>query len=517
LADQAWQNVVQRTVLMQEARRRGIKVTDDEVVTYIRRNPLQQFLQNPALMTDGRFDMQKYQQFLNDPRYDLTALEDYVRSLLPLEKLRQEVAATISVTDAEVRERFLADEEKVQATYLMVTTRAFRDTTVAVTDEEIQAHYAAHGDDFERPEQAVLSYVLFEKKPSEQDDQETKGRADEILEEAKSGTDFAELAQFSSEDVGTAPKGGDLGFFGRGAMVKEFEEAAFSAEPGQLVGPVKTKFGYHVIKVEEKRRNEAGEEEVRARHVLLKVETSGETMSAIRDAADEFSRAASKEGFAKAAAAAGLTPSTTTGFTKGDFVSGIGIFRRANSFAFTSPKGATSPTLDGPRGYYVLTVEERIPAGVPSLEEIRDPVRQQVFTARARDAARARANEALAAVRSGATFDEAVSRFGAEKRETGLVARTATIPGIGRETPFIHAAFALGPGEIAGVIEQNAGFYIVRADQKIPADESLLATKKDELRNAVFQEKMSARFSEFVQDLVETAKIEDRRGWQVET
>ncbi len=517
LADQAWRNVVQRTVLMQEARRRGIKVTDDEIVTYIRRNPLDQFLQNPALMTDGRFDMQKYQQFLNDPRYDLTALEDYVRSLLPLEKLRQEVAATISVTDAEVRERFLADEEKVQATYMLFSTRAFRDTSVAVTDEEIQAHYTAHGDDFERPEQAVLSYVLFEKKPSEQDDQETKARAEEILEEAKTGTDFAELAQFSSEDAGSAAKGGDLGFFGRGAMVKEFEEAAFSAEPGQVVGPVKTQFGYHVIKVEEKRRNEAGGEEVRARHVLLKVEASGETMSAIRDAADEFARSASKEGFAEAAAAAGLTPTATAPFTNGDFVAGIGIFRRANAFAFTSPKGATSPTLDGPRGYYVLAVEQRIPAGVPPLEEIREQVRQQVFTARARDAARARANEALAAVRAGATFDEAVARFGAEKRETGLVARSATIVGIGRDTPFIHAAFALGPGEIAGVVEQNAGFYIARVETKVPADETLFAAKKDELRNAVFQEKMSARFSEFVEDLVETAKIEDRRGWQAET
>jgi peptidyl-prolyl cis-trans isomerase D len=516
-ADQAWQNIVQRTVLMQEARRRKIKVTDAEVVAYIRRNPLEQFLQNPSLQTDGRFDMQKYQQFLNDPRFDLTPLEDYVRSLLPLEKLRQEVAATVSVTDAEIRERFLADEEKVEATYLLIATRAFRDTSVAVTDEETQAYYAAHGDDFKRPEQAALSYVFFEKKASEQDDQEARTRADEILEEAKGGEDFADLAQFSSEDAGTAAKGGDLGFFGRGAMVKEFDDAAFAAEAGAIVGPVKTRFGYHVIKVEEKRRNAAGEEELRARHVLIKVEPSGETVSAIRDAAAEFAAAAAKEGFAKAAAAAGLTPSATTPFTKGDFVAGIGIFRRANVFAFASATGQTSPALDGPRGYYVFAVEQRIPPGVPPLDEIRDLVRQQIFTTRARDAARARADEALAAVRSGTSFDEAVARFGAEKRETGPVARTATLPAVGRETALIYAAFALDAGGIGGVVEQNAGFYVVRVDRKIPADESLLDSRKGDLRSAIFQEKMSARFSEFVQNLIETAKIEDHRDRQAET
>lgn len=511
-ADQAWQNLVQRAVLMQEVKRRGIKVSDAEVVAYIRRNPLDQFLQNPALLTNGQFDMQKYQQLLNDPRYDLTGLEDYVRSLLPLEKLRQEVYATVAVTDNEVRERFLADAEKVKLTYLLVSPRAFRDTTVAAADQDIETYYSQHSDDLRKPEQAVLSYVLFEKKPSELDDQEAKTRAEETITEAKGGSDFAELATFSSEDPGTATKGGDLGFFGRGAMVKEFEDAAFAAQPGEIVGPVKSRFGYHVIKVEEKRKNEKGEDEVHARHILFKVESSSETVTAIHDAAAAFAEKADDEGFAKAAAAENLTPTSTQPFVKGDFIPGIGLFRRASSFAFSNEKGATSPVIDGPRGYYVLMVEARVPAGVPPLDEVRENIRQHIFTDRARDAARARAEQALAAVRAGQSFEEAASAFGAEQRSTEPVTRNTTVPGIGRDTALIHAAFALAPGQIGGPIDLATGFYIVRVDAKEPADETLFAAQKDEIRAGIFQEKANARFSEFVLDLVETARIEDHRG-----
>jgi parvulin-like peptidyl-prolyl isomerase len=513
-AEQAWTNLIQRTILRQEAKRRGIKVTDAEVVAYIRHNPLEQFLQNPALHTDGRFDMQKYQQFLNDPRYDLSGLEDYIRAFLPIEKLRQEVAATVAVTESEIREEFLADAEKVKVTYLTVPVRAFRDTTIAPTEQEIEAYYTQHADEMRRPDQAVLSYVHFEKKPSEADDQEAKTRAEEVFAEAKGGSDFADLAQFSSEDAGTAPKGGDLGFFARGQMVSEFDSAAFSTEPGQIVGPIRTRFGYHVIKVEEKRKGEKGVDEVRARHILFKIEPSSETITAIHDAAEACAAKAAKEGFAAAVAAEGLTPTTTTAFVKGDFIPGIGLFRRANSFAFSHEKGESSPVFEGPGGYYVVTVDQRIPAGVPPLSEIHDSVRQQIFSSRARDGARARAEQILAAVRAGKSFEQAATDLGAEKHETQAVTRHTTIAGIGRDTAFIHAAFALAPGEVGGVVEASTGFHVLRVEQKEPADETLFGTRRDQIREAIFQEKLGARFTEFVDALVESAEIVDDRGRQ---
>ncbi len=516
-ADQAWQTIVERSVLDGEVKRRRIRVTDPEVVQYIRSNPDPSFFSNENLKTNGQFDFDKYRQVLNDPRFDWTPLEAYVRNLLPYEKLRQEVAATVNVTDDEVRERFLAGEEKIKASYLMLSARDFRDTTRSVADGDIEAYYKAHVEELKRPDQAVLSFVLFEKKVSEADDEEARTRAQEALAEARKGSDFAELARAYSEDDESATEGGDLGFFARGVMLPEFEQVAFALEPGQISEPVKTTEGYHVVKLEEKRTSPTGAGEVHARHILIKVEPSSETIAGILERANTFIDRAREETFDKAAQEQGLSPSQSSPFSKGDFVPGVGMLKRANSFAFSQEKGQVSGVIEGPRGYYVFSVSDRIGARVPPLEELKDPIREQVRADQQRAAAKARADAVLAAIRGGRTLEDAGKEFGLDKHETPLVTRVTTIAGIGRDTPFTHAAFALQPGQTSGVVELPSACYILRVDERQPADETRLAPQKEQIRRALYTEKLTARFTEFVQNLVATAEIKDRRSAQEES
>jgi parvulin-like peptidyl-prolyl isomerase len=517
LDEQAWQNLVQRAVIQKEIDRRGLRATDKEVLLFVRSNPLPMFTQNPSLQTNGQFDMAKYQQALNDPRIDWRWLEEYARSLLPVEKLRQEVAATVRVTDEEIREKFLSDQEQARVTYLAVSPRDFRDTTATFSDQELEAYYRAHPEEFKRKDQATAAYVLFEKIATAADEEEVKGRAEEILREAQGGADFAELARIYSEDTQTATQGGDLGFFGKGMMVPEFETPTFAAEPGAFVGPVKTKFGYHVIKVEERRTAESGETEVRARHVLLKIEPSQETIGALYERAEAFATRARSEGLDKAAKVEGLVPSETSPFPKGDFIPGLGMFQRANAFAFANDPGTTSAVLEGPRGLYVFSISERTPEGVPPFAEIKDAVLERARLDRQREAARARATEIANQIAAGRPLEEVGAAYGLEKRETPLFTRITTLGGIGRGTAFTHAAFALEPGQTSGPIQTNAGFFVLRVEERRPGNESEYATRKEMIRRTLHQEKVDARFQELVDELIARAAIKDRRGLQMES
>lgn len=515
--EQAWQNLVQRVVVQDEVERRGLAATDREIVNFIRMNPLPVFVQNPSLQTNGQFDITKYHQLLNDPRYDWSTLEAYARSLLPVEKLRQEVSATVRVSDDEIREQFLADQEQVKVTYLAVSPYDFRDTTATATDEEVAAYYRDNPDEFKMPEQAVLKYVLFDKGPSEADEEEVRTRAAEIVAEARGGADFAELAKIYSEDEQSATQGGDLGFFGRGMMVPEFEEAAFALTPGEISEPVQSKLGFHVIELQEKRGDGENEPlELHARHILLKIYPGSETVDRAYEMANEFSQTARKQGFDKAAEAAGLTATTTTPFTKGEFVPGIGRFARAARFAFDNKAGATSAVFEGPQGLYVFNVESRAKEGVPPLDGIRDNVANRVLLKRQREAARARAEQIVAALRSGKSLEEAGGDFGLPPRQTPFFTRISTVGGIGKGSAFTYAAFMLEPGQTSGAIQTNSGFYVLRVDDKKEADETQFEARKKQIRQLLHQAKLDMQFSEFVQNLLAQSDIEDRRGLQIQ-
>ncbi len=116
-------------------------------------------------------------------------------------------------------------------------------------DQEVREFYDKHSDEFKAGSEVRARHILVE----------TGAEAEDILKRLKKGESFSELAKKLSKDKGSATKGGDLGFFGRGRMVPEFERVAFSLKPGEVSDPVKTRFGYHIIKVTDKKEGELGD------------------------------------------------------------------------------------------------------------------------------------------------------------------------------------------------------------------------------------------------------------------
>ena len=173
------------------------------------------------------------------------------------------------------------------------------------SEQELIDEYNASLADFEHDQLRKVSYVTWKKVPSAQDSINNTYLVNDIIERANSGDDFADLAEEYSKDPGSQENGGDLGWFGKGQMVKPFEEAAFEADKGQIIGPVVSRFGSHIISVRDK-KTEDGKEQVLASHILLKTEASPTTLSDLRRVATLFSYDAQDSGFTATAKGHGL-------------------------------------------------------------------------------------------------------------------------------------------------------------------------------------------------------------------
>ena len=281
-----WDRRVDLMLLEQNIGKHSVIVTDAEILEAIRTNPPEFIKQQEVFQTDGEFDPTKYSQALNDPTVEGWAyLEDQFRVILPRQKVINQVVSVARVTDLELRQAFINQNERLTAKYLFFDPEDVNiESESLISEEAIATYYREHTDEFLEEAKVSLSYVMIPKQPSIADSQRVERQINELYDQLRDGADFQTLARDFSEDPSNAPNGGDLGFFGRNTMVSEFDAVAFDTTPGTLAKPVKTQYGWHIIQVEEKRVQD-GEEQVRARHILLKTITGQQTLSTISDQA----------------------------------------------------------------------------------------------------------------------------------------------------------------------------------------------------------------------------------------
>lgn len=511
LADQAWNYLIEQILLQQEAKRRGIRVTDEELLEYMRRNPPDIVRQHEIFQTEGKFDIKKYLQALDDPRVDWTPVENYIRALLPLQKLQGLIMATVRVTDLELWQEYLTKNEKVKVEYLQFAPEDIPSSLAGVTEEEVQSYYRKHRFQYWQEARCKLDYVCFEKKPSLEDSLRVKERIKEILQRARAGEDFAELARLYSEDPGSRDRGGDLGFFGRGEMVKPFEEVAFSLKIGRISAPVRTAFGWHIIKLTDRKR-EDGKEKVRASHILLKVKPSPETLTYIRGQAEGFARAVIQRDFYQVATEKGLSIKTTGFFPQGDYVPTVGPLKEAISFAFEHQVGDISPVFEDDKGYYVFRILEKAGEGILPLKEVRKQVKKALIQEKRMRLAEKKAQRARAALSRGKNLRQVAREMSVKVKVTPSFSRKDYIPGVGRVPEFFRVAFALKKGEISPVIKTEKGYYLIRLVEKQPANKKKFLQEKENLRQELLQEKQLTAYTTWFEGLKKKAKIKDYRS-----
>ena len=349
------------------------------------------------------------------------------------------------------------------------------------------------------------SHILV---PVSRDTAESYKLAKEILALAKKGEDFAKLAGTFSVDQATARKGGDLGWFGRGRMVKEFEEACFKAKPGEIVGPVRTQYGLHIIKVVAKDNRE-----LKIADLKLSVRASSETIESQRKRAQDFSHTVSGKNFVQEASALGLDIKTTPPFTKDSPIPGIGLNKTISDWAFSNKIGSVSPVFKIKGGFAVFTITEIKEAGIRPLEEVREAIKVRIR----REKLKNKAFDYLADLRKKLNENEGLD--GITKFDSTIEVKTASgftlsggIPGIGSDENVLGKLLDMKPNQISQPIKGNSFVYIIQLVNKTPFDSSAYKSQYETLKEQIYNEKRNTLFFIWLDNLKKNAKIVDNRS-----
>lgn len=336
-------------------------------------------------------------------------------------------------------------------------------------------------------------------------------KINEILADLRSGADFSKTAKDYSQDPVSAAQGGDLGWFGKGMMVPEFEKAAYGARIGELVGPVKTNYGFHIIKVFDKSKRV-----VIAAELNNPVKVSAQTREEIYNAATDFAYIIDKgSDFDKEAELMKYPVQETTPFNdKTEFVPGIGMHKAIVKFAFENNLGDVSDVFRIQNGYVVVKVSEVINSGVKTFEEVKDGIKPTVLREKKMEMMKKKAEEMKKKIPSGESLDYLTS-----VDPSLLTTQTGSFNygqfvggGVGRDFNFNYTAFTMKPNQqLSQPIKGNRGYYLIQLVSKSDFDTTAYSVQKNIFRNQIFQEKRSQLFNNWLNELKKTSNIEDYR------
>jgi len=515
LEDAVLEQIVQNILLEEEFRRRGIRVTDQEIIEAARTTPPPEVLELPQFLTDGQFDFQKYQRFVAssaDPSF-LMALEARYRDELPRIKLYEQLTAGVFVSDAELWRTYRDRTDSVLTTVVQVLPQTIAaDSAVEVTDEELRAYYRGHQKDFERPDAAFLSFIAISRRPNAADSAAALQRAREVRQEILDGADFADVAARESADSTSRVNGGDLGETPRDRFVPAFEAAALALRPGQISEPVETQFGWHVIKLESRT-----DSTFRARHVLIPIEPVGDHLAAIESQADTFDFFAADQNdpaaLDRVAEQLGLPIAQAPTLLDGNRLQlGRYVVGDASIWAFGGAgAGEISPVIETEWAYYLFRLDSLQEAGVAPLEQVREQVRASAAAEKRRELVRQLARQIQDEVTAGASLETVADRHGLPLRTLGPFTRYTPPPALQGTPAVAGTAFRLRVGQTGGPIHTDFGAFFVRTDRKMLADSLTFTAQIEQLRTAAMQQARQGRVQLILASLRESATVEDRR------
>jgi peptidyl-prolyl cis-trans isomerase D len=525
----ALDQVIGQKILLAEARRLGLTVSDAELQNRI--------LEIPGLKDDkGNFIGQdEYVQRLQANRISVADFERELREELLLDKLNNALSANLYVSEDEIQKAYRDTVEKAKIRYLEVPRSRFAQE-VQASPAELQAYFKAHQQEFRLPEQRDVAFLLVdgasvagqvkltdadlqsyydahkaEFSHEEQvharhilvmvNDQRTDAQALLRVQEAKKkiegGADFAKVAAEYSEDTASKANGGDLGYFGRHRMVKEFEDAAFSVAPGKLVGPVKSSFGYHLIQVLDKQPGgqtpfDQAKEMIRAR--LTAERTRDLAAARAKDLATRLTtnkphNAGELKAFAQQNP--GTTFAETGKFSATDVIPGIGRNPSFSAAAVALKQGDVSEPVQLPQGWAILYLKEIVPPRAPEMKEVEPRVKAAVESQKLQQVAMQKLEAARSELAAGKTLDQVAASFGVPVKETEEFGGDGTVPGIGYNPDLAKAALSLPVGQVGGPVADAQGALLFQVTDRKSWDPKQYATNREQTRSTLLREKLN--------------------------
>ena len=604
--DQVWESLVTEKLITQEVERLGITVSNEEIKDIILGDNPPAFLKQNFMDSLGNFNRAAYEDAIFNPQNAkiLAQTEEVVRQSRYREKLQSILEAGVTVSEAEVKRRFIEQNTYMNAEYVQFANSLFPDSILNITEADMRKFYEENADKFKINAQRKLSFVLFKNEPSkadsmlvlknlenvkkmvendtadfkyfvdiysevpysidtltvnsfskeayeylknakigetigpvpspkgyelihllkviptsekfvrashilisqEGDDEKNLAEANRIYDELKNGADFAKMATEYSKDPGSASRGGELGWFGRGMMVKEFENACFSAKVGVVQKPIKTSFGYHIILVTDESNSKYVVEQI-----VNQVQQSATTRDATYNEAKDFAYLADKNGFEKEAELGGYKIQESSNFAlKSASIPGLGPNKRLISFAFENGLNSVSDVFKVANGYIVAKVSEVIPEGIGKFEDNQPKIKQLLTTEKKYENSLKLANEVMK--KAGNDLNK-VNQIDPRLRveTTGKFNSTTSIPLVGKDNAFIQTSLTLKVGEVSPPVKCLRGYYVIQLTEKTPFDSSSFKAQSSVIRNNLLQEKKNASLNEWLRLIKDKAEIVDNR------
>ena len=547
LEGQALEQLIQRTLLRQGAREMGIMVSDLEVQQAIEKME--------AFRSNGVFNVQQYKSIISGSGMTPTSFEDSMRTDLLAGKVIESLSRFAKLTPLETKDEFAFDNETIKIEYVSLSSSNFKDkvktgeeqliayyeenkenymtepqvklhfftfpyTTAeppAMPDEDLETFYRQNFSRYSIPEQRRARHILI--KTSEEDSadvlSEKRNRAEQVLELARSGEDFAELAKQYSEGP-SAPRGGDLGAFTRGRMVKPFDEAVFSLNEGEISDIVQTQFGFHIIKLEKiEPAYTRTFDEVRD-EIAAQLQVQNQRQLAFTRATETYENIILAGSLDKFSQNSDVTVAQTDFFSrKSPAKSGIKDVMAADpaflDAAFSLNKGELSSLVETPQGYAIIFAADKKEPEIASYDEVKEQVREDYIRATSELMAEEAAETLLAALK-----EKGIASFAAETAKLGVTtetsdyitrsaAQSSTLPAqivsmgfeLSEETPYPEEAVAA-----------NGLFYVFRVMDKKPPAPDLFSSKEDEFRTGLLERKKAAILASWLTNMRDKAEIE---------
>ena len=519
--NQVWDDYIRDILIYQSIDELDITVSDAEVLYHLQNIPPSFLVSDPAFQTDGQFDQEKYDQAINNPvGNEWAQIEQFMKSTyLPNIKLQEMINADVMITEADIWSNYIKQYVNYTIDGIHVTTNSVQDDVSDPTEDELFEEYTRRIDDFKREEMRTLEVASWEKKPSVEDTNQVISNCSDIINQLNTGSDFGELANIHTEDPGNqvspdSGRGGNLGWFSRGQMVKPFEDAAFAASAGDIVGPVLSRFGYHIIKVNDQRTTD-DKEELNASHILLKINMGPNTRDALKRKSTLFSYDASDPtiGFAAAIDSHQVETKTASNLTVGSSTLRIfGPFRNAVRFAYENQLDDVSDPLENDRYFIVAKLDSILPEGTHSFEEVEGQIKNSMNQDRRLEATKVLAEQLLDQFDQGATFQEIKENndnIDLVSGESKLLSRSFN--SFGRSNFLVGALLKARAGDVIGPISTTRGHGIVKVVDISGIDSSDFEIKRDVIYKNIFSQRQSENFQIWYQDLLDQAEIIDNR------
>jgi parvulin-like peptidyl-prolyl isomerase len=510
LNDQCWEELIGRYVYDAEISSRKLVISNSELDREIRKNPPAGVKTIDALMTNNKFDKAKYIEALDgNPEFKKNVM-DFTRETYKYSKLFEVIKAGVNVDADSVKNVWLKDHDSAEAKIIYFDPKKL--LNISATDAEALEFYNQNKDSYRKDDGRTYNYLHFSKTPGAADSLTVKTMVDSLYQYLLGGGDFAEAARTYSKDPGSAPNGGDLGFFKRGAMVPEFENASFSTPVMGIAPPVISRFGWHIIQVLDKRTDSSGAEEVQARHILIKVDVSEDRQKAIKNETALLYRTAEITGLIPAAAKYDMTVQKSEPFQMKDrYIKGIGGDANLISFAFNNPKETLAKLYTAPNGdIYICEIADSLNVFYTPFESEKAALLKRT-TNQKRVTAMTKIAEDFVINNQPADYLKAAASDSLIVIDVPDLKIDTSVSPIGKIETLNRAILDLNTGQNTGLIVNNDNrFLAIVTDRKLP-DLKLWEKEKSALVKKAKEDLQQKHLNEWYYAQKNKLKIDDKR------